>query len=162
MANKLLLLEDVDALGRKGDIVNARPGFARNFLMPRGLAIVADANALRRQARLQEERRQQAVVDKKEADAIATKIQDAKIKTYVKIDHEGHMYGSVTALDIVHLMKDQLGVEVEKRFILLPHAIKELGVHTIKARLKEGVLANFTLKVLAEGAPEEEEKEVTE
>lgn len=153
MANKLLLIEDVEGLGRSGDIVNSvRPGYLRNFLLPQGLAIIADSNALRMQARLQEERKKKAIVDKKESEETAARLQDQALTTIVKVDHEGHMYGSVSAIDIVHILKEQLGLDLEKRFIQLPHAIKEVGAHTIKVKLKEGILATFKLTIASEEA----------
>lgn len=152
-SNKLLLLEDVDGLGRKGDIVGARPGYTRNFLLPQGFAIIADKSALRMQERLQEERKQKAVVDKKESEELAAKVQEFTCTTIVKVDHDGHMYGSVTTLDIVHLLKDQANVTVEKREVQLQHPIKETGVYTIKLKLKEGVLSSFVLKVIPEEVP---------
>lgn len=154
MANKLLLLNDVDGLGRQGDIVNVRPGYARNFLLPEGFAVIADKRALRMQVRLQEERRQKAIVDKKEAEELAARIQDLTVTTIVKIDHEGHMYGSVSAVDVMHLLKEQAQVEVEKRNVQLHQPIKEVGVHTIKLKLKEGIPATFTLKIVPEEQPE--------
>lgn len=157
MANKLLLLEDVDALGRSGDIVSVKPGFARNFLLPQGLAVVADKSALRMQAKLQEERKKRAIVDKQESEKLAASLEGIVVKTVVKVDHDGHMYGSVSALDIVHLLEQQSSLKLEKRFIHLKHAIKETGVHNIHAKLKEGVTADFKLKIMAEGAVEEDE-----
>lgn len=152
MATKLLLIEDVEDLGRSGDIVNVRPGYARNFLLPRGFGIVADKSALRMQARLQEERRLQAIEDKKEAEAHAAQIQDVTVTTIVKVDQEGHMYGSVSVADIVHLLQEQTGIAVEKRAIQLKHALKETGVHTLNVKLKEGVVSAFTLKIVPEEA----------
>lgn len=150
MANKLLLLVDVEALGRSGDVVSVRPGYARNFLLPQGWAVVANKHALRMQERLQEERKKKAVVDKAESEKAAETISGLTITTIVKVDHEGHMYGSVSALDISHLLEEQAGIALEKRAILLPHALKEIGVHTIKVKLKEGVASSFTLKVISE------------
>lgn len=149
MATKLLLLDDVDDLGRSGDVVSVKPGYARNFLLPQGFAVVADAHALRKQKKLQEERQLRAAQDKKEAESIATKLTElnATVTITVKVDHEGHMYGSVTAVDIVHLAREQLQLELEKRSILIKHPIKETGVHTIKLRLKEGIESNLTLKI---------------
>jgi large subunit ribosomal protein L9 len=153
MANaKLLLIEDVESLGRSGDIVTVRPGYARNFLLPQGLALVADQSALRMQARLQEERRKKAIQDKKEADELAVHIEGKTLTTIVKVDQEGHMYGSVSATDIVHLFQEQENLTVEKRGISLKHALKEIGVHNLTVKLKEGVIASFTLKIV----PEEE------
>lgn len=150
MATRILLLEDVDHLGRKGDIVNVKPGFAFNFLIPKKFALVADANAVRRQAKLQEERRLRAVEDKKAAEELATRLNGITITTEVKVDHDGHMYGSVSALDIIHMIKKETGIELEKRFILLKHAIKQTGVHDVALRLKEGVEVTVHLKVLTE------------
>lgn len=152
MANKLLLLEDVEALGRSGDIVSVRPGFARNFLLPRGLARIADKNALRMQARLKEERMKKAALDKKEAEEHAARIKDLTVTTIVKVDHDGHMYGSVSAIDIIRLLEEQSSVVIERRSIQVPHPIKEVGVHTIKVKLKEGVNTTFVLKIVPEEA----------
>ena len=104
MANKLLLLEDVEALGRSGDIVGVKPGYARNFLLPQGLAIIADKRALRMQARLQEERRNRAIVDRKESEELAAKLEGQNLTTIVKVDHDGHMYGSVNVADVADLL----------------------------------------------------------
>ncbi len=150
MANKLLLLDDVDDLGRSGDVVNVRPGYARNFLLPRGLAVIANKGALRMQERLQEERRKKAIEEKNEAEQQKTTLDSVTIQTIVKVDHEGHMYGSVSALDVVHLLQEQTNITLEKRYIQLKHAIKEIGVHTINVKLKEGVTASFTLKIIPE------------
>lgn len=152
MATKLLLIEDVEDLGRSGDVVSVRPGFARNFLLPRGFAVIADKGALRIQARLQEERLKKAAIDKEESEKTAKAIEGITLMTIVKVDHDGHMYGSVSSHDIVNLLQSQANIGVEKRSIALKHAIKETGVHEIPVKLKEGVTAAFTLKVIPEGA----------
>jgi large subunit ribosomal protein L9 len=154
MATKLLLIEDVDDLGRKGDVVQVKPGYARNFLLPRGYGIPADKNALRMQARLQEERKKKAIQDREESEKIAGSLEGIVLSTTVKVDHEGHMYGSVSVTDIVHLLQEQAGIAVEKRAIALKHPIKEIGVHTINVKLKEGIPATLTLKVITEEAAE--------
>lgn len=150
MANKILLLEDVDSLGRSGDIVKVKPGYARNFLLPQGLAMVANKQALMMQEKLQEERKKKAVVEKRESEALAARIEGVTLVKVVKVDHEGHMYGSVTTLDIVHLLNDHLKLELERRNIQLKHPIKATGVHTITVKLKEDVQATFNLKVVSE------------
>lgn len=152
MGNKLLLIEDVESLGRSGDIVNVKPGYARNFLLPQGVAVIADRQTIRMQARLQDERQKKAAEDKKESEAMSEKINGLTVTKVVKVDHEGHMYGSVTAADIVHQMKEEHGVEIEKRFVQLKHPVKEIGVSTIHLRLKEGIVADIILKVVPEEA----------
>jgi len=147
MANKLLLLEDVEALGRSGDIVSVKPGYARNFLLPQGLAIIADKKALHMQARLQEERQKKAAVDRQASDELATKLEGQNITTVVKVDHEGHMYGSVNISDIVELLEQQMTIVLDKRAVQLKHPIKTTGVHKIHLKLKEGVQVSFSLTV---------------
>jgi large subunit ribosomal protein L9 len=152
MATQLLLTEDVVDLGRKGDIVSVKPGFARNFLLPKGFAVAASPRALRMQARLKEERQQKALADKSEAEAIAAKLVDVSLSTTVKVDQEGHMYGSVSAADIVHLIKAATEIELERSVVQLKHAIKTTGEHTIALKLKEGVESSVALNIIAEGS----------
>lgn len=150
MATRLLLLKDVDALGHRGDVVNVRPGYARNFLLPQGVAVVADNRTLKMQEKLKEERKQQALTDRKESEEMATKINGLTVMKVVKVDPEGHMYGSVTTGDIVELVQENAQIELEKKAIQLKHPIKTTGVHAITVKLKEGVTAAFNLKVMTE------------
>lgn len=150
MKQQLLLLQDVEALGQKGDIVSARPGYVRNFLLPQGLAVVASPNTLRKRERLREERAKQAVVDRAEATELAKQVESLILETRVKVDPEGHMYGSVSALDIADLYQ-QNGLPVEKRYVQLPRPIKATGVHKIPLKLKEDVAATCTLHIIPEG-----------
>ena len=152
MATKYLLLEDVEGLGRKGEIVNAKAGYARNFLVPKGFALMADPRTLRMQARLQAEREARAAEDRREAEAQATQIAEMQFEVIVKVDSDANMYGSVTLHDIHHLLEKK-GVIVERRAIALKHQIKTLGVHKIALKLKEGVPAVVTLNVIGEGLP---------
>lgn len=156
MATYLLLIEDVDDLGRSGDIVSVKPGYARNFLIPKRKALVADANARRMQVRLKEERAKKAEVDKQESEVLAGQIEGMSLRIEVKVDPDGHMYGSVSSLDVIRLLKEQ-GYEMEKRSVQLPQPIKTTGVHKIDLRLKEGVMTLIQLKVVPEGYVEPEE-----
>ena len=158
MSYKLLLLKDVEKLGRKGEIVTAAPGYARNYLIPQHYALRADNNALRMQARLQEERAKQAAADRADAEKLAQLLDGKVYSTSVKVDPEGHMYGSVTATDLIKLLEED-GITLDKRAIQLKQAIKSLGVHQIQLKLKEGVEAKFVLKILVEGQEDVVEKE---
>lgn len=160
MANKLLLIEDVESLGRSGDIVSVKPGYARNYLLPKGLARVADKGTLRMQAKLQEERRKKAAEDLAEAKAVAEKVDGKVYEVEVKVDHEGHMYGSVAVADVLRLVLENEQVELEKQNVKMDKAIKSIGIHTVELSLKEEVTAQITLKVFSEGGmPEEEASE---
>lgn len=156
MAAQLLLLEDVDNLGRTGELVQVKPGYARNFLIPQKKAVVADRNALRMQSRLREERAKRAAVDREIAEAIASRAGGITLAVEVKVDPEGNMYGSVTSADIVDLFAKQ-GIEIERKNVVLPHALKTQGIHDLELRLKEGVTCGFRVKIRAEGAIETED-----
>lgn len=150
MKQQLLLLQDVDSLGKKGEIVTAKPGYVRNFLLPKGLAVVASSNTIRKQEKLKAEREKQAIVDRKEAEELCMQVEGVKLEISVKVDPEGHMYGSVSAADIAQLFEER-GLPVEKRSILVVKPIKETGAHKISLKLKEGVMATCLLSILPEG-----------
>ncbi len=162
MAIKLLLIEDVESLGRKGNIVSVRAGYARNFLLPQKFAMIADKNTLRMKERLQEEREKQAVVDRAESDSIAQTLENKTVVTFVKVDHDGHMYGSVSQSDVLHLIENQLNSTLEKRTIHMKHALKAIGTHKIELKLKEGVTTYLNVRILPEGTVLEDETVATE
>ncbi|MEN9343631.1 MAG: ribosomal protein [Chlamydiota bacterium] len=149
MQNQLLLIEDVDDLGRSGDVVKVKPGYARNFLLPQKKAVVADPYTLRLQAKLKEERMKQAAVDKKDAEALAARLEGMILTTEVKVDPDGHMYGSVSAVDIVHLFEKE-GIQLERRNVILIHPFKQLGEYPVQLKLKEGIPATVTLHIVPE------------
>jgi large subunit ribosomal protein L9 len=161
MQNKLLLLEDVINLGRSGDIVTVKPGFARNFLVPQKKAVVANKFALRLQARLVEERQKKAEADRKESEAVAAQMAEVQLSTEVKVDAEGHLYGSVAVVDVMKIL-ERAEVIVEKNQIILPHPIKTLGEHEIQLKLKEGVVATLRLTVKSDKPLAEEVAPVSE
>ena len=147
--NQLLLLKDVEQLGRSGDIVNVKPGYAWNYLIPTGRAAFPDKRTLRNQAQLKEEREKQASLDRDEAELIAKKLEEISLEISVKVDPDGHMYGSVKPQDIVLLLQEEKQILLDRRNILTP-TIKELGTYKISLALKENVPAQFTLHVIKE------------
>ncbi len=149
MKNQLLLLEDVANLGRKGDVVTAKPGFVRNFLLPKKKAVIASKETLRIRERLQEERAKQAAVDKEESLKLSKIIEGKTLEITVKVDNTGHLYGSVSASDVVELFSKE-GLDLEKNNVILPAPLKKLGNHIVELKLKEGVPASVTVKVKGE------------
>jgi large subunit ribosomal protein L9 len=150
MKQQLLLLADVDSLGRKGELVTAKPGYVRNFLLPRGLAIVATPHTLRKQEALKAEREKQAVIDRQESEQLAAQLEGLVLEIRVKVDPEGHMYGSVSVAEIAALFAEK-GLSVEKKYILMTRPLKETGVHKIPLKLKEGISITCQLTVIPEG-----------
>lgn len=157
---QLLLLQDVDGLGRSGDVVSAKPGYVRNFLLPQKKAVIADKHTLLLQADLKEKRAQRAIVDKKEAEGFALKLAECTLVSKVQVNPDGKMYGSVAAVEIAKLLQER-GFDLKPQNILLTYPIKTLGRHIISLKLKEGVTAKVNLDIEQEGVVNvfEEKKE---
>ena len=144
---QLLLLDDVDNLGRKGDLVlGAKPGFIRNFLLPKGVATIADKRTIRMQERLKAERAKQSEEDRTNAETMAAQLKDKSFSHTVKVDSAGHLYGSVSAQDIALILAEE-GLHIDRKMVLIGHPIRALGSNRIPLRLKEGVQAEFSLRV---------------
>lgn len=152
MKQQLLLLKDVDGLGRSGDVVTAKPGHIRNYLLPQQMAVIADKHTLKLREKLQAEREKQAAVDRKESETLAATLATIKIETEVEITADGKPYGSVSTLDIARLLQEK-EQPIERKHVILPQPIKTLGTHKIELRLKEGVPAEVTLEVTPKGGP---------
>lgn len=148
---KLLLAEDVKTLGRKGQVVTVKPGYAR-YLVPKGWAFIATPYTLKLQKRFQEEREKRAIVEKQESEEQAALLNELTVKTLVKVDHEGHMYGSVSPSDIAHLIESQGHTSIDKHAVAIK-PIRALGEHKVLIKLKEGVQATVTLIIEAEEDP---------
>lgn len=162
---ELLLLEDVVGLGRKGDLVSGmKPGYVRNFLLPQAKAVMADKRTIRMQERLKTEREAQAAEDRKASEEIKAKIDGKTFEVTVKVDDEGHLYGSVSTADIQALL-EQEGTLLERHMIRIGGALKKLGTHTVPLKMKEEVEASITLKILPDhpvGEKKDEEEKPSE
>jgi large subunit ribosomal protein L9 len=149
MRQQYLLIEDVQDIGRSGEIISPKEGFARNYLMPHKKAIPATAHTLRMQAKLQEERSKKAALDKRDAEVLAEKIEGSTVQIIVKVDQEGHLYGSVGAAEIIHLFEKE-GVKLDKRNVGPNLHIKTLGQHPLVLKLKEGITCNYILDIVSD------------
>lgn len=150
MKQQLLLLEDVDGLGRSGDIVSARPGYVRNYLIPSKKAIIAGAGTLRLQEKLKEQRRLQAVEDRKESERIALALKELVFDFQVRVDSDNNMYGSVTISDIINAAAAK-GISLNKKnFPHAHYAVKTLGRKSIPLKLKEEVIAHLVVEVVSD------------
>ncbi|WP_348663122.1 50S ribosomal protein L9 [Chlamydia vaughanii] len=152
MKQQLLLLEDVDGLGRSGDVVTARPGYVRNYLMPQKKAVIAGAGTLRLQARLREERLLRAAADKADSEKLAEALRDIVLEFQVRVDPDNNMYGSVTISDIIEEAAKKNIVLTRKNFPHSHYAIKNLGKKSLTLKLKEDVTATLTVEVSSENS----------
>ncbi|RMH60010.1 MAG: 50S ribosomal protein L9 [Candidatus Hydrogenedentota bacterium] len=145
---RVILKESVENLGVLGDVVEVRDGYARNFLLPKALAEPAtpQALALLEQRRKKIERERRSVLE--EAQKLAQRLSGQAINIEVRVGEEGQMYGSVGAGEIVSRIAEELGVEIEKRQVLLPEPIRELGVHEVGIRLHPEVTVQVKFLVM--------------
>jgi large subunit ribosomal protein L9 len=163
----ILLLEDVINYGRKGDLVHVAPGFARNYLLPKKKALLANRVTIKMREKLQQERKVQAEIDRKESEKLAQKLEGKTFETTVKVDPEGHLYGSVTTHDIMEIVVRE-GFTIEKKHVALLHPIKQIGTYQVNLRLPEGVEVSIGLlvkpdrEIVKKAAPAAVVAEVTE
>lgn len=146
---EIILLEHVENLGRRGEIVRVRPGFARNFLLPRGIAAMATAGVKRRVE--QESRKFKAADDRAKSDAmeLAERLAALELAIPVKADEDGKLYGSVSAVD-VHTALVAQGVELDRKKIILEHNLKDLGTFEVHVRLHPDVRGHVKVNVVRE------------
>jgi|SRR5687767_14243151 len=146
---EVILREHVDNLGRRGDVVKVAEGYARNFLLPRKLALaVTEAN----KRQIERERKNAEARDAEEkaaADGLAQRLGALDIAIARRVGENDTMYGSVTSADIASALHAK-GFEVEKRKIVLPDAIKSVGEHTVAVKIHRDVTAQVKVKVVPE------------
>ena len=154
MPNKQVLLrEDIDNLGARGEIVRVKAGYARNYLLPRKLAVEATANNVRQ---IQGERAALVKREAKErstADAQAEQLRSLTLKFERKVGEAGVLYGSVTSMDIAQALKEQ-GYEIDRRRIVLREPLKRFGNYQVPVRLHRDVTVELPISVLGEGGIE--------
>ena len=148
---EVILREHVDNLGKRGEIVKVADGFARNYLLPRKLALLAtDGNRkhVERERRIMETREAE---EKGSAEAIAARLATVEISIARRVGDTEQLYGSVTAADIVDYLKGK-GFEVDKRKLILPEPIKAIGEFAVPLKLHREVTVPLTVKVVKEGS----------
>jgi large subunit ribosomal protein L9 len=146
---QVILLKDVDNLGSEGSIVEVKPGYARNFLLPQEMARFADKKNKRQLAHFQKIAGFVAAKAKQAAEAARLKLAKVKLRIACKVGEQDKLFGSVTAQQVQAALKEQ-GVDVDRRKIELSEPIKTLGNHTVNVRLSAGLSAEIKLEVVAE------------
>ena len=147
---KIILLEDVKALGKKGEIVNVNDGYARNFILPKKLGLEAtgkNLNDLKLQKANEEKVAKQIFDDAKE---LGKKLEAGKVELSIKVGEGGRAFGSVSSKEIAIAVKDQMGYDVDKKKIQLKDAIKALGTHNVPVKLHPKVTVELKVVVTEE------------
>src|SRR5215204_876015 len=143
---KLILRNDLDGLGKRGDIVEVADGYGRNYLMPRGLAFLATEGAVEQAGKMRRARDQRDASDREAAQGIATRLVPKIITITAKSGSEGRLFGSVTVAEVVDAVREQTGVELERRQ-LTADPIRTLGQHTVTAKLHSSVSFPITVEI---------------
>lgn len=158
---KVILKQLVPNVGKEGQVVNVRNGYARNFLFPRGLAIVADDNQLRALDRRNAREEAKLSATKTEAASAGTTIEGKVVRIPGKVGKEtGKLFGAVTAGDVADAIKEQLGVVVDRKQVGVLHPIKRLGDTQVTIGLHRDVDATVTVRVFDPANPEATEPAV--
>ena len=146
----IILLKDMDKLGDKHSVVSVKPGYGRNYLIPQGVGVVANAVNRKKLDTLiaEEEARESARLE--EYRSLAQQMEGKTLKTGVKAGTTGKIFGSVTSVQVSQALKDQLGLEVERKKIVLPEEVKDLGTYQATINLHKEVSTKIEFELIAE------------
>jgi large subunit ribosomal protein L9 len=146
---KVILQKEVDKLGTPGDVVDVADGYARNFLIPKGLAASASKGAVKHAERLREahEKRQRAELE--DAQAIADRLASTPLRMSAKAGEDGRLFGSITAHHLAEEIEKVAGGEIDRRQIHLEEPIRSVGAHEVKVHLHPDVDATVTVQIVA-------------
>jgi large subunit ribosomal protein L9 len=146
---EVILREDIKTLGKAGELVKVKPGYARNYLLPRGLAYEATEGNRQRIAAESRARATRDAQDKGEAEALAARLSGVALRLTRKAGEGDRLFGSITSQDLAEALAAQ-GHQVDKRRIELEHPIKTIGQHAVPVRLHHDVMAELHVTVVAE------------
>ena len=146
---KVILLEDVKSLGKKGEIVNVNDGYARNFILPKKLGLEATSKNLN-DLKLQKQNDEKVAQEKLDAaKALAEEIKEKSSTVKIQAGVEGRVFGSISSKEIALEAKKQLNMDIDKKKIIIPDAIKSLGTYNVNIKLHKDVMATLAVKVEA-------------
>lgn len=145
---KVILKQDIKGVGKKDQVINAADGYARNFLLPKGLAIPADTGNMNNLKAKNESIEYRKGEDLKEAKEIAERMKSLTLKLKVKTGDNGKLFGAVTSKEIAEALKEQFDIKVDKKKVLLSESIKEAGVRKVEIKLNEGVIASISVMII--------------
>lgn len=146
----VILKKDVKGTGKAGDVIKVSPGYARNMLIPRGLAVEATEGNVRNLEKQKEIQKKNEAIEKAKAEKIAQELSKENIVIMTKAGENGKLFGSITNKDISEAIENQLGIKIDRRKIALENPIKELGIVNIEAKLYPEVTAKFAVEIKEE------------
>lgn len=146
---KVILANDVDALGLKGDVVTVADGYARNYLVPRGLALAVTKGTLRQAELMQRARAEREQKEKAAAAAKVAQLAASPVYISARAGEGGRLFGSVTRADVARAIEEQLSEKIDRHDVRLDDPIRSLGTHQVEVHLHEEVNALVTVEVIA-------------
>ena len=147
---KVILLDNIKGVGKKDEVINAADGYARNYLLPRKLAVEANAENMTKLNNKKEAASFKKDVEKQQAEELAKKLKGIMLKIRVKAGENGKIFGGVTSKEISENLKTQYNFIVDKKKIELKDTIKTLGEFNVQIKLFEGVIANLKVEVIGQ------------
>ena len=148
---KVLLMKDVPDLGEAGEVYAVAGGYARNYLMPRGMAVLATKGALKQAEEIKLAGIRRRAQERSNAEAQAVMIGDKRLLFTANAGENDRLYGSVTVADIAEQLTAAVGFSVDRRRIQLEHGLRDLGIHDVTIRLMPDVSATFKVAVVRDG-----------
>lgn len=145
---KVILTNNVDALGVKGDVVDVSDGYARNFLIPKKHAVKASEGALRQAEAMREARIQADARELEEARALAESLADTRVVVAARSGDAGNLFGSIGATDVAAAIVKFTGIEIDKKIVDIDNPIKEIGLHTVILRPHTDIEVSVILDVI--------------
>ena len=147
---KVILQQDVKGQGKKGQLVEVSEGYARNFLLPKKLAIPATTDAINTMNLKEKARRAEEARQREEALAISAKLKECTVRIAAKAGTGGRLFGAVTTKEISEALNKQFALDIPKQKLVLDETIKSFGTYTVKAKLGFEITANFSVMVTEE------------
>jgi len=147
---KVLLIKDVKGLGKAGEVKEVKDGYGQNFLVGKGLAKVATNEVLKKHASSERKKAENEAQEIEDLKALSDKLDKLKVTISKKLGNTGHLFGSVTKDEIAHALKDQHGIEIDKKHINHKEAIKMTGTHDLDFKLGHAMHATIHLEVIGE------------
>lgn len=148
MATKIILTHEVSGLGAPGDVVEVKDGYARNYLVPRGLATAWTKGAAKQIEAIRRARKSREIATLDDAKAVKDRLQASPVVVQAKAGASGRLFGAVTTADIAEAVAAAGGPKLDRRKIEIAQAIKSLGDHTVQVRLHEDVAAQIDVRVV--------------
>lgn len=146
---KVILIQDVKAKGKKGQLINVPDGYARNFLFPQKLAIEATPKAMNELKNAEASKQHQIELERQKAKDIASKLEGIVVKITASAGEDGRFFGSVTSMEISEKLKEQFGIEIDKKKLNLDSPIKAFGTYTVEAKLFMEIVGKINIVVIA-------------